>query len=254
MAGLNEKVRNYWEAEVCGTDPTITAAQDHHSLAWFQAVERNRYEKEPMIHAVAQFTRHKDKMLLEIGVGAGTDHLQWARAGAICHGVDLTEAAIATARRHLAHYGLESNLQRCDAEKLPFADGTFDIVYSWGVIHHSESPEKIVAEVRRVLRPGGAFIGMFYHRRSLVGLKWWIKFGLLKGRPFRSLGDCLYHHMESIGTKTYELRELSRLFFDFSRVEIAPHLTPYDLNMLPRWMTNWLPAFAGFFLAVRAEK
>src|SRR5205085_1465488 len=82
-----------------------------------------------------------------------SDHLQWARAGCLCHGVDLTDAAIETTRAHLALHGLSSDLRRVDAETLPFDDASFDIVWSWGVIHHSEHPERIIAEIRRVLRP-----------------------------------------------------------------------------------------------------
>jgi 2-polyprenyl-3-methyl-5-hydroxy-6-metoxy-1,4-benzoquinol methylase len=77
-----------------------------------------------------------DSISGEVGVGAGTDHLQWARAGALCHGVDLTDAAIETTRARLAHYGFTSELRRVDAETLPFPDDTFDVVWSWGVIHH----------------------------------------------------------------------------------------------------------------------
>ncbi|MDR4473468.1 MAG: class I SAM-dependent methyltransferase [Nitrospira sp.] len=94
---------------------------------------------DPCIPTVAQFETHRGKTVLEeVGVGAGTDHLQWARAGAVCYGVDLTQRAIETTRAHLACTGWDSTLQRIDAETLPFPDGTFDaLVYSWGVIHHS---------------------------------------------------------------------------------------------------------------------
>ncbi len=133
---LNDKVRAFWERGPVGTDWRITGAAEPRSPAWFQRVEDNRYANEPFIHAVAQFTRHRGKRLLEIGVGAGTDHLQWARAGCFCHGVDLTQAAIETTRAHLALHGFSSELRRIDAEALPFADGSFDLVWSWGVIHH----------------------------------------------------------------------------------------------------------------------
>ncbi|MBI3724778.1 class I SAM-dependent methyltransferase, partial [bacterium] len=164
---LNDQVRRYWEREPCGTSQELTGELEPRSLAWFERVEEHRYAVEPFIHSVAQFTRHHGKKLLEVGVGAGTDHLQWARAGLECHGVDLTDAAIETTRARLAAYGFESELRRIDAESLPFEDASFDLVYSWGVIHHSESPRKIVSEIHRVLRPGGTFIGMMYGRRSL---------------------------------------------------------------------------------------
>src|SRR5712671_2474918 len=137
-------VRAYWEREPCGTSPWITGEKERQSAEWFKSVERHRYEQEPHIPEVARFERGKGARLLEIGVGAGVDHVQWAKAGAVCHGVDLTDAAIEATRSHLALHGLHSELKRVDAESLPFADASFDIVYSWGVIHHSERPEKII--------------------------------------------------------------------------------------------------------------
>jgi 2-polyprenyl-3-methyl-5-hydroxy-6-metoxy-1,4-benzoquinol methylase len=83
-----------------------------------------------------------------------------ASAGELCHGVDLTGAAIETTCAHLAAYGLSSDLRRIDAETLPFPDVSFDVVYSWGVIHHAERSERIIVEIRRFLRPGGVFLGM----------------------------------------------------------------------------------------------
>src|SRR5262245_45517619 len=157
---LNERVRSYGGAEPCGTEASIAAGFEPGTRAWFERIEEHRYAAEPFIHQVAQFTRHRGGKVLEVGVGAGTDHLQWARAGCECFGVDLTDAAIAVTRKRLQTYGLDLRLQRVDAESLPFDDGTFDIVYSWGVIHHSERPEQIAREIHRVLKPGGSFIGM----------------------------------------------------------------------------------------------
>src|SRR5688572_26194570 len=138
MVALNDEVRDFWERQPCGTDPRLVGALQPLTREWFEAVERYRYDVEPMIHAVAQFTRHHGKRVLEVGVGAGTDHLQWARAGALLTGVDLTDAAIETTRARLAAYGFSSDLRRVDAETLPFPDDSYDVVYSWGVIHHSE--------------------------------------------------------------------------------------------------------------------
>jgi ubiquinone/menaquinone biosynthesis C-methylase UbiE len=251
---LNDQVQAYWEKEPCGTSPDIVGGQQRHTREWFETVERHRYQVEPCIHDVAQFARHTGKRVLEIGVGAGTDHLQWARAKTDLYGVDLTDAAIATTRQRLELYGLTSRLQRVDAEVLPFDDEMFDIVYSWGVIHHSEHPDNIVAEVRRVLRPGGEFIGMFYQRPSIVALRVWVKHGLLAGKPWRSFADVLYDHVESIGTKAYTVPEMKRMFAQFSGVSVTPLLTHYDTRELPRLVTKLLPQSVGWFLAIQAKR
>lgn len=251
---INPDVRAYWEQEPCGTDRAVVGDLPKHSREWHEEVERFRYEVEPFIHSVAQFTRHRGKRILEVGVGAGTDHLQWARAGCDCYGVDLTDAGIETTRARLALYGLTSTLQRVDAETLPFDDGFFDLVYSWGVIHHSAHPDRILAEIRRVLRPGGTFIGMLYGRHSVTVLRFWIRHALLKGKPWRSLSDVVWHHVESIGTKAYTEPEIQRLFADFEQVRTTPILTINDRAGFPRWVSQLFPARWGWFIAVHAAR
>jgi ubiquinone/menaquinone biosynthesis C-methylase UbiE len=254
MIGLNPSVRRYWEREPCGTGTTIVGELPRYSPEWFDQVEQHRYDVEPMIHSLAQFTRHHRKRILEVGVGAGTDHLQFARAGADCYGVDLTDAAIEATRRRLELHGLTSQLQRLDAEELPFPDRCFDVVYSWGVIHHSENPRQIIEEIRRVLKPGGEFLGMMYGRRSLVAFKLWVRHALLRGKPWRSFADVVWHHMESIGTKAYTVAELHELFAGFSTVQADPVLTVYDLKYWPGWLKPFFPDRWGWFITLKAKK
>lgn len=255
---LNEQVQDYWEGGngygPCGTDPEIVGDNEQFSKEWFEAVENHRYEVEPFIHSIAQFTRYKGKRVLEIGVGAGTDHLQWARVGADLYGVDLTDVGILTTGKRLETYGLSSKLQRIDAEILPFEDEYFDVVYSWGVIHHSEFPENIIKEIRRILKPSGQFIGMLYQRPSLTTFRVWLKHGLFKGKPFRSFRDVLYNHVESIGTKAYTQDEVRTLYSAFQNVKITPLLTIGDTHKLPKWFVNVLPNSLGWFLGIRATR
>jgi ubiquinone/menaquinone biosynthesis C-methylase UbiE len=254
MKSNQDTVRLYWEGFPCGTTSDVTGDREKYTLEWFRSVENFRYKIEPEIHAVAQFTRFRGARLLEVGVGTGTDHLQWARAGAICHGVDLAQEAIDRTSLHLAHYGLTSELYRLDAETLPFEDNSFDVVYSWGVIHHSTDPNAIVAEIHRVLRPGGMFIGMMYRRHSLVVLKLWLRHALLKGKPFRSFAHLVWHHMESLGTRSYTRKELLQIFSIFSDVSLKRIVTYHDRAKLPPWTWDWIPDCFGWFIAIRAIK
>ena len=92
-----------------------------------------RYQIEPEIFAFAQFTRYRGQRLLEVGIGAGTDFLQWVRAGAKAHGVDLSREAVDHVKHRLQVYGLSAeDVRVADAENLPYEDNTFDVVYSWG--------------------------------------------------------------------------------------------------------------------------
>ncbi len=251
---LNQQVRAYWEKEPCGTDDGIVGKLEPLSREWFERIEAHRYAVEPFIHSAAQFTRHHGKTLLEVGVGAGTDHLQWARAGCVCHGVDLTEAAIETTRARLQLYGLRSALQRIDAETLPYPDAAFDLVYSWGVIHHSEDPARIIAEIRRVLKPGGRFIGMVYGRHSPAVFKLWVRHGLLRGRPWRSFADIVWTHVESVGTKAYTPGEVQALLAAFSSCAVRPIMTTYDLTSWPAWIGRLFPQRWGWFITFDAAR
>jgi SAM-dependent methyltransferase len=254
MTSLNDQVRAFWEQGACGTDAAPALPLEKHSRAWFEAVEENRYRLEPFIHGFAQFTRHHGKKMLEVGVGAGTDHLQWARAGCACHGVDLTQEAIDTTAARLRLYCFASAVQRLHAESRTYQQAPIDLLECWGLIHHSERPDAIVAEIHRVLRPGGLFLGMLYNRRALVTLRVWTRRGILAGRPWRSFREVLWHHLESVGTKAYTGAEIAALFGRFARVESTPVLTPYDLRYLPRWAGAVMPDAVGFFRTIRAAK
>jgi SAM-dependent methyltransferase len=160
---LKERVRAFWQEHPCGSkfsDAEIGTRE------FFDRVEQHRYEKEWHIPTAADFASTRGLRVLEIGCGVGTDGLQFARAGAIYTGVDLTEAAVGLARKNFASANVPGEFRMSDAENLDFADESFDIVYSHGVLHHTPDIEAAVREVHRVLKPGGRAIVMLYHRGS----------------------------------------------------------------------------------------
>ena len=211
--------------------------------------------------------------VLEIGVGMGADHLEWAQAAPrSLTGVDLTGQAIAVTRERLALHGLRSRLLVTDAEHLPFRDASFDLVYSWGVIHHSPDTPAAVREIARVLRPGGRARVMIYHRRSLVGLMLWLRYGLLAGRPGRSLDEIYAQHLESPGTKAYSPARAREMFAGFSDVRVTSELGPGDLllgaagqrhrgalldaarRLYPRWAVRRFLSGCGLYLLIEARR
>jgi SAM-dependent methyltransferase len=160
----------------------------------------------------------------------GADHLEWAKSQPrSLTGIDLTDRAIQFTSQRLAHYGFHSHLRVADAEQLPFADDSFDIVYSYGVLHHSPDTAQAIREVCRVLRPGGSARIMIYHSRSLVGYMLWLRYALLAGKPFRSMRDIYAHHLESPGTKAFSEAEAGAMLSPFSSVDIRIVLGPGDL-------------------------
>ncbi len=250
-----DAVRRYWNAAPCGT-PDVEGAQERTK---FRELERIRYEREPFIERFARFGDARGKKLLEVGVGAGTDHLRFARAGALCSGVDLSEVSLETTRKRLDAEGLSSDLRVADAENLPFPDDSFEWVYSWGVIHHTPDTQRAAREVLRVTRPGGRFCVMVYNRHSLVAAQAWMVYAALRGRPTRSFGDVLAHHMESPGTKGYTAAEARALFQGARQVTVETVVTPYDMRIgrrrfLPTWTWRVVPARLGWFHVVSGTK
>jgi ubiquinone/menaquinone biosynthesis C-methylase UbiE len=160
---LKARVHDFWQANPCGAK---FAEMQIGSREFFKAVEQHRYETEWHIPEVVQFERWRDKSVLEIGCGLGTDAIRFARAGANYTGVDLTERSIELVQRRFDFENLRGHLQTADAENLPFADETFDLVYSHGVLHHTPDTERAINEARRVLKPGGTAMVMLYHKNS----------------------------------------------------------------------------------------
>lgn len=220
-----DAVRAYWDAEACGE--VYARENDVFDL---DAESRRRYELEPYIRDFARFKEAAGKDALEIGVGMGTDHLELAKSGPrTLTGVDLTPRAIELTTERFAKKGIKSDLRVADAENLPFADNSFDFVYSWGVLHHTPDTPKAIREVHRVLRPGGVARMMVYYKHSLVGWMLWARYGLLAGKPFTSLAEIYSKYLESPGTKAYTFDEARKLLAGFSRVELSTQLSVGDL-------------------------
>lgn len=223
---MTKDVRQFWESKSCGEGYAVgeTARQR------YEAHERARYDLEPYIKHFARFEDGEDQDVLEVGVGMGADHLRWARANpASLAGIDVTRRAVIHTDQRLSISNRSSRLCVADGECLPFAADRFDLVYSWGVVHHTPDTRSAVSEIHRVLRPGGTARVMIYHERSVVGALLWIRYALLRGRPWRSLRDVYHHHLESPGTKAYTVKQARSLFADFDRVDVEVQLSFGDL-------------------------
>jgi len=226
---LKDAVRRHWQAEPCGT----RGASPDERRAFFDEIERDRYAWEPYIKPFARFERGRGLKVLEVGVGAGTDFINWVRQGAIATGVDLTPEGVALTRERLALEDLTAEVQVADAENLPFPDASFDLVYSYGVLHHSPDTRRAVREVHRVLKPGGTALIMVYHHPSWVGLMLWGLHYAVRLRPWVSPRQAVFEHLESPGTKAYTVAEARDLVAMFDRSEVRPQLAHGDLLLMP---------------------
>jgi SAM-dependent methyltransferase len=265
---LKAEVRGFWNAASCGE----VYADGFSSDQCFRKHAEARYRLEPYIHKFARFEEGNAEDVLEIGVGMGADHLEWAKSRPRrLAGVDLTPRAVAWTAQRLSGYGFASELREGDAEHLPFSDNSFSIVYSWGVFHHSPDTPQAFREAHRVLRPGGTLRAMIYHRPSIVGLLLWARYGLVAGQPLRSLSDIYAHHLESPGTKGYTIAEARRLVDHFGASEIRCAVSFGDLllgeagqqhgggaltiarKLWPRPLVRRLPML-GLLLLIEARK
>ncbi len=256
MSTAKSAVKNYWNAQPCGLlEPPKGIAPTE----FFQAHARIRYEREPEVGAFAEFENWAGRRILEIGVGVGADFVRFRKAGALSIGLDLSFRSLELARQNAELNQVASTLLNADAESLPFADEVFDLVYSWGVLHHTPEIEQASHEIHRVLRPGGECRVMLYHRRSLLALQCYLRYGLWEFRPFTPLSELIGAHIESPGTRAFTRAEIELLFKNFAEVEVKPVVTPYDLRVsrrrfAPRWMLRLVPDQLGWFLLVRAQK
>jgi SAM-dependent methyltransferase len=268
MSNDKQRVHDFWNEASCGERLLLNAADK----AGYRAQMAERYFVEPYIEKFAGFDRARDLDVLEIGVGLGADHQRFAEGGARLTGIDLTERAVEHTSRRFELFGLTSILCEGDAEALPFADASFDVVYSWGVLHHSPDTPRAIDEVWRVLRGGGTARVMIYHTHALVGYMLWLRYGLLAGKPWRTLADIYANHLESPGTKAYTVDEARGLFRRFGEVRVATVLTHGDLleseagqrhrgwqlslakRLWPRKFLRWALPRHGLFMLIEAKK
>lgn len=248
-ADLKERVRVFWDTKPCGAKHSEAPEA---SQEFYDEVERRRHELEPFIGHYAGFASARNKRVLEIGVGLGTDFVRFARTGAHVTGVDLTPRAVELVRRRLELEGLKGDVRVADAEHLPFDSRTFDRVYSWGVLHHTPDTPRAVQEAIRVLKPGGELCVMLYARRSWVALGLWLRYALLPGRPRTSLAEVLANHMESEGTKGYTARELREMFSGLVDLRVEHVATPYDRRVVGP-VAGPTGRFLGWFVVVRGR-
>jgi SAM-dependent methyltransferase len=268
MESEKAQVKDFWNRASCGEELLLPSVERE----GYETQRRERYRLEPYIPEFAGFSRTAGLRVLEIGVGLGADHQSFAEGKAEMNGIDLTPRAIEHTTRRLELFGLKSNLQVGDAENLPFADGTFDVVYSWGVLHHSPNTQKAFREVLRVLKPGGNARIMIYSKWSLIGLMLWMRYALLRGRPFTSFEEIYSKYLESPGTKAYTVAGARALCEGFSHVRIRTVLTHGDLltsgagqrhqgalldlarRIWPRWLFKIVAKDRGLFMLIDCVK
>jgi len=243
-----ESVKRFWATHV--NNEYYTHA-DRASQEYFDEIERRRYQWHYHLTELFASMRGSRGRLLEIGCGIGVDSIQLARAGFDVTAVDLTEEAIGVAREFARARGVNIDFRVGNAESLDFEDGTFDAVYSFGVLHHTPHIENAVGEVRRVLKPGGTAYVMLYHRTSLVNLV-----HRLFRLPYESPRD---RDDECPVVYTFTRKSVRALFREFSDVAVRAEY-PFTFGFgplgskLPRPLLKLLGRAIGWHLMITAVR
>ena len=228
------RVRDYWNARPCNLRHSTAPVG---SREYFDQVEARKYFVEPHIPAFVEFDRWRGKKVLEIGCGIGTDTINFARAGAAITTVDLSEKSMELARTRAAVFGLEDRIRFCpgNAEQLSSLVPVepYDLIYSFGVIHHTPHPDAVLQQLRQYTRPGTVIKIMVYHRRSFKVA--WIVLTEGRGRFWR-LEELVARNSEAQTgcpvTYSYSRREgrelLERHGFCVTQTQVE-HIFPYRI-------------------------
>lgn len=238
-------------------------------------MEQRKYFIESHIPAFAEFPRWRNQRVLEIGCGIGTDTMNFARHGALVTAVDLSEKSLEMARKRAALFDLTDRIRffQGSAEQLEqvVPPEKFDLVYSFGVIHHTPHPERVLEQLRNYVRPGSTVKIMVYHRYS------WKVFWILI-----TYGKCQFWRLKELVARYSEAETGCPVTYSYSKAEIrnlmarygfpvkqiqVEHIFPYRIRdyvqyrYIKEWYFRWLPdrvfraleRILGWHLLVTAE-
>jgi ubiquinone/menaquinone biosynthesis C-methylase UbiE len=266
-----QETQRQWDGDPCGA---VTVKDiEPETLEFYREARRYRYEVYgPWFAPMMRFGEWRDKKVLEIGVGIGSDHYSFANEGASMTALDLSREHLRHTVKHLEFEGLSTIPHYGDAEESPFPDGTFDLVYSFGVLHHTPNTEKSIDEVFRVLKPGGTALIGLYHRNSFF---FWLAVilynGIFRGGLFtkgyrRLVSEIEFRSPENTAVplvKMYSRRQVRKLFQRFTNLDLKTcHANDGRLTEPLRFVFGRLSeaefekrfSYFGWYLIARAQK
>lgn len=212
-------VRAYWNVRI--HDLGITR-HPVGSVGFFADLDEYHFDKLHHLLRLIPFDTYKGRRVLEVGCGAGTDLVRFARHGARVTGVDIADSAIMLAQLNARQQRVQAELLVADGERLPFAEGVFDLVYAHGVVPYTTDARRLVEECRRVLKPGGQAIFQAYNRFSwLNALSKVMKVDL--------------EHADAPALRKYSIGEFRALLAGFSHARIVPERFPVKSRLHGGW-------------------
>ena len=183
------------------------------TLGFFDDLDAYRFEKLDYLPKVVDFSKYAGKEMLEVGCGVGIEAVRFAQAGVKVTGIDLAQTSIDLAKKNFQLRSLEGNFQVMNGEAMDFADNSFDLVYVHGVIQYTASAQKMIDELRRVVRPDGEVIMMVYNKVSWLNM-------------MSSVMNVGLEHEDAPVLNKYSIKEFQRMLSVFSKVKIVPERFP----------------------------
>lgn len=265
-----KKVQDFWDRRPCNIRHSSSRVG---TKKYFDEVEKRKYFVESHILKFAEFSKWKDKKVLEIGCGIGTDTINFARAGAQVTAVELSKKSLDLAKRRAKIYRLEKRIKfyLANAEQLSkiVPVQPYDLIYSFGVVHHTPYPEKVIEEIKKYTHKNTVIKIMIYYRYAWKVLWIVLKFG--KG-AFWKLERLMAKHSEAVigspVTYVYSKKEAKNLLKGFKILKISiDHIFPYSIpeytrhqykkvwyfRFLPKEFFKWLETHFGWHLLITAK-
>lgn len=239
-ADIQQGNRAWWSRNTMSYDWNDKVSLDRFSGAWFDEIDAR------FVHAARLFASDKQpfdriipfealagKRVLEIGCGMGLHSELMCKAGAQVSAVDLSPTSVEATRRRFALKNLNIDLRQLDAEALPFADQTFDFIWSWGVIHHSARTARIVREIARMLKKSGESRVMVYNRSGICVPIVYLRDHVLKGGLLRQDFDhTLLASSDGYHARFYTPDQFADLFRAFF-VDVTTRIFGQDADAIP---------------------
>ncbi len=250
-------VEQFWDksplcTEIIPYTPGTREFFDYHNTL------RRKEEPVEFQRAIYEYDQFAGKEALDIGCGPGYVVALYASHGANVTGVDISSRSIELACARMDIYGLKASIKKANAEELPFEGNMFDIVTSFGVLHHTPNTEKAVREAIRVLRPGGRIILMFYNKNSFAyRILFPLKRFLQKAHRGK-LAQTQVNQVDGLENplgKVYSKRDLMPMLRGIEEIEFHTGSTFFHHeDKLPKFLRAFIRRHFGWNLYVKGRK